>query len=101
LTCVVRDCCKGLCEQQIDRTCNELRGRNVPYIESTHVEQFLSDHKVPWLWICQMCGLGERRHRRQKRNSAISDEEVKENGQETPHGTIDSMIQNSQDRVTA
>ncbi|KAI6227301.1 Isochorismatase-like domain and EF-hand domain and EF-hand domain pair-containing protein [Aphelenchoides fujianensis] len=30
-TCVIRDCCKGLSEEQIKRTCSELRSRNVPW----------------------------------------------------------------------
>jgi len=89
-TCVIRDCCKGLSEEQIKRTCYELRGRNVPYIESSQVDRFLENHSVPWLWICQMSGLGERRHRRRKRNPTGSDEEQIPKEPETPHGTEES-----------
>lgn len=55
--------------------------------------QFLEERKVPWLWICQMSGLGERRHRRRKRNPTGSDEEpVAAKEPETPHGTEESII---------
>ncbi|KAI6176348.1 Isochorismatase-like domain and EF-hand domain and EF-hand domain pair-containing protein [Aphelenchoides bicaudatus] len=91
LTCVIKDCCKGLSEEQIKRTCHELRGRNVPYIESAQMYQFLNEHKVPWLWICQMSGLGERRHRRRKHNG-FDDGRVATKEPETPHGTEESLL---------
>ncbi|CAD5227607.1 unnamed protein product [Bursaphelenchus xylophilus] len=65
-TCIIEDCSKGLSEDQIKKTRDELRGRNVPYVTSEVVNKFLDDGKIPWLWICHMVGLGERRHRRHK-----------------------------------
>ncbi|CAD5221081.1 unnamed protein product [Bursaphelenchus okinawaensis] len=68
-TCVVEDCSKGLSEDQIKKTKDELRGRNVPYVTSDIVKAFLDEGKVPWLWVCHMVGLGERRHRRHRHRS--------------------------------
>ncbi|KAI6233704.1 Isochorismatase domain-containing protein [Aphelenchoides fujianensis] len=91
-TCVIRDCCKGLSEEQIKRTCSELRSRNVPYVESHEVEVFLSERKVPWLWICQMAGLGERRRRRRRRGATVMDEEFPSKAPDTPHGEENSLL---------
>ncbi|KAI6214472.1 Isochorismatase domain-containing protein [Aphelenchoides besseyi] len=85
---------KGLSEEQIKRTCLELRGRNVPYVETHEVDQFLEHRKIPWLWICQMVGLGERRRRRRKHhgNGTTVDVELTTESPDTPHGTQQSLL---------
>lgn len=81
---------KGLSEEQIRRTRSELRGRNVPYLSSTAVRRFLDEGRVPWLWICHMVGLGERRHRRtghhQRPQEGVSERSASESSLHTLDG---------------
>ncbi|KAI6187510.1 Isochorismatase domain-containing protein [Aphelenchoides besseyi] len=91
-TCVIRDCCKGLSEEQIKRTCSELRSRNVPYVETHEVDQFLENRKIPWLWICQMVGLAKRQRRKNRKNGTTVDVELATESPGTPHGTKQSLL---------